>query len=509
MKQYLFHASALISAIVVCVFLGLWSLPSSRFLNPLKNLSGISSKTNCWSSSRPESFWLTQSVQWWWMTSRLPCPCPAWLNSTFLQSCHSALAFATLVSSYYDDCSFRNDSFHSNNYVKPRGDTIGKDDYSPNRLFSLHAGSYPTPRLSQPARDDSPMDATMEWPVTSSEDRWQDLPICDSVSSLLQSLRDGQRHPFEVNQTSIENINPFTDRSSFVPFGCKFRWYKAEEICDVLASYSSIFLLGDSLTRHLAQGLMVLLTSNLKHGAFPPLSAPIIYRDCKCDGQYSEHGDCRSYSHDMISNMDLPQRFGLCQAHEQQFRLRFHTGEFSHLNSICDDLVINQTDVRPIALFLSYATHDSVDARVVIENHFEKQRSALNSIFQSCRERFRNETGYRRPPRISEEWMDKDVPVLISFGTMSKQSSELDNKYGRQDVSHVLAFNQAMREYFSWSESASSLSLRRTRVFDWFNLSYNAPTSDGLHFLLDVNLIKAQYFINYLDLSLNRSSEPI
>ena len=40
--------------------------------------------------------------------------------------------------------------------------------------------------------------------------------------------------------------------------------------------------------------------------------------------------------------------------------------------------------------------------------------------------------------------------------------------------------------------------------FDFWNLTLNAMASDGVHYLSEVNLLKAVYFVSFLDLT-----EPI
>jgi len=37
-------------------------------------------------------------------------------------------------------------------------------------------------------------------------------------------------------------------------------------------------------------------------------------------------------------------------------------------------------------------------------------------------------------------------------------------------------------------------------AFDFFGLTRNAQSSDGVHHLTDVNLVKAQYVLSWLDL---------
>ena len=64
-----------------------------------------------------------------------------------------------------------------------------------------------------------------------------------------------------------------------------------DEICKTLNKYSHFILQGDSISRQMMQGLLILLTSDLPLGGMRKYMG--FQDNCICDGQFSEHSFCR------------------------------------------------------------------------------------------------------------------------------------------------------------------------------------------------------------------------
>ena len=78
--------------------------------------------------------------------------------------------------------------------------------------------------------------------------------------------------------------------STFETNGCAVPFISGAAVCELLGKFRSIDFIGDSLTRHLIQGLDILTSEDLVMG-----SSQMSFGDkqCVCDGAFSEAGECR------------------------------------------------------------------------------------------------------------------------------------------------------------------------------------------------------------------------
>ena len=286
-------------------------------------------------------------------------------------------------------------------------------------------------------------------------------PWCDTTIDLSVSLAFGVRE--WNNPGDALQQNPEAFQSFFVPHGCAFKWFSPREACTVLSRYSKLYFVGDSLTRHLVQGVTMVLNGNLEYGAVPHAKESRIYDDCRCDGQFSEAKECRMSIDTFVDNRAA----GLCPGTSGHFALVYNGG------MIGNNALVSQYDTRPIFFFLSAGTHYKMDANVTIQEFLEPNLSKIEAMKAAN----------------SELW------VLTSWGAMGAQGRMLDTKYWRQSRENSAVFNQQIGEY--------ALKNGVQTVFDWWNLTRGAQASDGLHLLTDVNVVKAQYIINWLALSLD------
>ena len=84
------------------------------------------------------------------------------------------------------------------------------------------------------------------------------------------------------------------------------------------------------------------------------------------------------------------------------------------------------------------------------------------------------------------------IQVHAAFGGMGGQARRVDPIFPHQSREAVRNFNDAAFSYVSATHSLPS--------FDYLELTRDAMTSDGVHFLSDVNLVKAAYLVHWLDL---------
>ena len=77
-------------------------------------------------------------------------------------------------------------------------------------------------------------------------------PLCTDRRSLLTAMSSGGR---------IGHDAPYMPRE------CDMRWFSTEEICEILARFEKVIILGDSMMRHVVGSLNVLIRKDLGYGA--------------------------------------------------------------------------------------------------------------------------------------------------------------------------------------------------------------------------------------------------
>jgi hypothetical protein len=336
----------------------------------------------------------------------------------------SQTTIITAVSAFQEALS-NAQSCATTNQVLQRNDAVGMT-FNTSRPWSIHQATY------QPSG-----------------------PWCETSRNLSFSLAGGHRvwnNPSEANEP-----NPEAFQSFFAPLKCSFKWFSPREACTVLSRYSTLYFVGDSLTRHLVQAVDIILNGNFEYGALPHGKPSRIYDDCRCDGQFSEASECRNSIDNFMDNRAA----GLCPGATTHFAL-IHNG-----GMLGNETLVSQTDTRPVFFFLSAGTHHKMDADETIRKFLKPNLAKIAAV---------------SGPR-----------VLTSWGAMGAQGRLLDTKYPHQSRENSAIFNHRIAEY--------ALNNGVNTVFDWWNLTKGAQASDGLHLLTDVNVIKAQYIINWLSLS--------
>lgn len=79
---------------------------------------------------------------------------------------------------------------------------------------------------------------------------------------------------------------------------------------------------------------------------------------------------------------------------------------------------------------------------------------------------------------------------LVWLG-MTAQHRMLDKVYEHQSLENATLFNDEIRQSF---HSVGLIPGVEVLIMDWYNMTKNAQTSDGLHHLTDVNLAKADRY---------------
>ena len=311
--------------------------------------------------------------------------------------------------------------------------------------------------------------------------------FCRSPAALAQSLKYGRRMCEYGDSGLMEDCRsdvgswPNITGSYFAPAHCSPHFYSLDIACAVLERYSYVLLYGNSLLRHVIQGLFILLTGDMQSGGLPRFS---VQRDlwdmCRCDGQFSEHRTCRLYAGANMFAMPVdPRSYGVCSGHHD-FRVRYLYHQpllddafFYPTNTSVPGLCDEPEDLRPVFVVVQGGVHFSVNATRAVSRWFRPLLTQLEYLQQHC---------------------SQSVPVTLHVVVlgMEAQARKLDGAYPRQSRELTALFNAELQPFLR------SANVRL--VLDFHNLTSYAATSDGFHYLTEVNVLKANYLLNLMEL---------
>jgi hypothetical protein len=292
---------------------------------------------------------------------------------------------------------------------------------------------------------------------------------CDSLDDMLSAIQFGSRrwdNPALENATSLEKE---VHQSYFVPHKCDVPPMSSFEMCDTLSRYQHVVNIGDSLSRHVHQGLFIGLRHDYISGGIQTTNLPT-YELCKCDGQFSEHSTCRKNG-GLFSKLESSRQLGIC-SQQKPFSMSFlESVDLVHLENEIpwNEIECNSSDYRGLLLVIGGGVHFGLDFKAIIsgsKHFFERQQ------LQNCVDR------------------GKAHVVWTGFGS---QSRSLDTKYPHQSREQAVVFNQGMSDYFS------SIKMNVTELHFW-NLTKDAQSSDGLHLPSGVNAVKAFFLLRVANL---------
>ena len=260
---------------------------------------------------------------------------------------------------------------------------------------------------------------------------------------------------------------------------CRLAWFSQQSICKLFHKYSLIAFNGDSLTRHLYQGVFMIFKEDWRYGAFPYYRIPHIYDQCGCDGQYSEAELCRNWwsSPDAAWRMDY-RAVGVCGYFDTekynsvnktaltQFDY-YQTYNFFHTDLTCDDI-----KKRPIFLQIQGGAHYEMNSTKFALEY-------MTPIMHDVEERFKN--------------CINQVKVVYRGTTVC--APDLERRYPTQEAHLSDLFNQQMKswlhKHYPYVVFLNPWSITKEAV---------NRTSDGFHFLSDTNMLFGLTMLNLMNI---------
>ena len=76
----------------------------------------------------------------------------------------------------------------------------------------------------------------------------------------------------------------------YSPGGCDMRWFRPDEVCQILSRFSRVQIIGDSLMRSLATALNLLMRTDLYNGGRTSWVPDPKGSDCHCAGAFQDRG---------------------------------------------------------------------------------------------------------------------------------------------------------------------------------------------------------------------------
>jgi hypothetical protein len=313
----------------------------------------------------------------------------------------------------------------------------------------------------------------MPYTITENDFRRFHNKTCNTPDEIMLSIKYGQRKWDDPKHENLTNTEREQHPSYFVPAHCDVPPVIHHYACSILSEYSHVIVIGDSLTRHFHQALYVVLRNDLALGGVVS-SAPFMHENCRCDGQFSEYKQCRTNDGTFQHMTDPQLQLGICSLIPSDFEMHFlpqrwdtttweKYTDFDLPSNMCND-----KSSRGVLFYFHAGVHYDFNSSVVIKDIVEP---VLND------------------PKLHECGPNK-VTVIWQSGDARTRNQKLEKAYPTQTRDRSRQYNTEMARYFATECN------RTVHVLDTWNMTKDAQTSDGVHYLTDVNLQKAYAFLN-------------
>ena len=329
-----------------------------------------------------------------------------------------------------------------------------------------------------------------------------------------------------------------SELSTFETSGCAVPFISGAALCELLGKFRSIDFIGDSLTRHLIQGLDILTSEDLVMG-----SSQMSFGDkqCVCDGAFSEAAVCREQT-DVLNHKTQTAAYLWKPKGCPTAPVRYVTAPVLITASISNDEALSlgilvtrtrphahQTSRSPVVLLPSLFVALCTRLRFW-HTRFQAQVSGFvnEAVGMTCNTTAGATQWDQRPAVIIagggfHAWSNteifapqfkKGVPALAQCAVpagqearkgamhlltsfMTSQSRKMDEKWPYQSRERVAIENEKLRKVIADLGNPAGGSVH---VLDFLNMTTNAQTSDGMHTLSEQNIAKAGAVVALLEL---------
>ena len=196
---------------------------------------------------------------------------------------------------------------------------------------------------------------------------------------------------------------------------------------------------------------------------------------CVCDGQFSENQLCRaedSWFNEQVNVRDVPPG-SLCPGSSFSFgKAQSYSLAQGHMQPLSwDEVTCDRPNYKGLLLVLQWGLHSKMNANLTYLGY-------LMPVFEH--------------PSFKE--CVRRGKARVIWVAPTAQSTKLDERYPHQERSAVLEFEREIQ-----AELGASGYRDEVVTLDWWNLTKDSPTSDGLHSMTDINLAKASQILYLAD----------
>jgi hypothetical protein len=273
---------------------------------------------------------------------------------------------------------------------------------------------------------------------------------CANIEELLSAVKHGRREWKDGRANESKG-------SVFVAAGCRIPHASPAEVKNILAKPARLAIGGDSLSRHMNLGLTLLHSGDYVDGGMT--KANPAWMNCRCDGHFSEALICRKLA---------------VGATEKTLKNKHN--EYTLTYRDCKD------DGSPHVFWLQGGAHFKSSSQKAIAQWFAPEILRIRKRHKrhGC----------------------PGSPVIFVSG-LNSQSRSLDKHYGWQSRENAASFNEELANHLAdWVNWIGTGPFANDKIFmvDFMNLTMDAPTSDGYHYLTDVNTVKADVLVALVDM---------
>jgi hypothetical protein len=327
-----------------------------------------------------------------------------------------------------------------------------------------------------------------------------------------KNILDNNSNYNRINNEIISSCNSIDNLLNNVRLGkreCSLSLLSSNEILNILSSFSQVIWIGDSLTRHMHQGTMLLLTEDLVCGAIPILTSNYKYSSgemsmcetCHCDGMFSENGFCREDINITQRSLDWREFHNIslnCMVDNgnNSIKSRYQSicnkdGDVSISNKVLSfqyithistmnieqslsNITCNKNDNRPKLIFLQGGVGHEHRSEVFFENSVKPLIEKIKSL------------------QTTTSCQNSTIYMVFSFGCAMKRY--LNKSYPNQTHEKSLKFNYEMENKIKFFYPNEKIF-----IIDFFNITVEADSSDGYHLMMGSNIQKSNIVLKLMN----------
>lgn len=298
------------------------------------------------------------------------------------------------------------------------------------------------------------------------------LGCCGAASPLLQACNGILEKSWDFTSTlpyctdvatAIQSGSRSTFNGPLLLSNCRLQWFEQEEVCGVMRNtFPHVIFEGSSLMRHMNNGFNILLTGNAVNSTHRPNSNPIESQDCTCELQFND-------------------------GHIVDDEGIVHGNSAAQNIMKCRDLTLSDSDelATPVCPGQDIHTHFAWTMEKSRSNRtlYVLGGQGLHTDFNLTK----FEDDYVKPAIKIASRERGDAIICV---TTHSQGPNRPVKYiSKQGNPNVIIYNAGLR---------SLCERHGFPVLDFFHVTKNTTTWDGIHFGLAPNVLKAQILLNWM-----------